>query len=78
MLFHCTVGGELKVLLSNRVLFHFFFRFLFWRHFEKNATSKTTVGNPSVIEEHLEFSNCERGVQRVGFKNSESYLIRTR
>ena len=24
LLFHCTVGGEPKVLLSNRVLFHFF------------------------------------------------------
>ena len=40
--------------------------------FEKIVTSKTAVENPSVIEEHLEFSNCEREVQRVGFKNSET------
>ena len=33
--------------------------------FEKIVTSKTAVENPSVIEEHLEFSNCEREVQRV-------------
>ena len=38
--------------------------------FEKIVTSKTAVENPSVIEEHLEFSNCEREVQRVGVKNS--------
>ena len=38
--------------------------------FEKIVISKTAVENPSVIEEHLEFSNSEREVQRVGFKNS--------
>ena len=53
----------------------FFFRFLFWRYFEKIVTGKTTVVNPSVIEEHPEFSNFECGLQRVGFKSSESYSI---
>ena len=52
-----------------------FFRFLFWRYFEKIVTGKTTVVNPSVIEEHPEFSNFECGLQRVGFKSSESYPI---
>ena len=30
--------------------------------FEKIEIGKTAVGNPTVMEEHLEFSNCERGV----------------
>ena len=34
--------------------------------FEKIEIGKTAVGNPTVMKEHLEFSNCERGVQRVG------------
>ena len=34
--------------------------------FEKIEIGETAVGNPTVVEEHLEFSNCERGVQRVG------------
>ena len=33
---------------------------------KKIEIGKTAVGNPTVMEEHLEFSNCERGVQRVG------------
>ena len=62
MLLHCTVGGELKVLLSNRVWFHFSGFSSGDIFFKKIVTSKIAFADPSVIEERSEFSNCECGV----------------
>ena len=68
MLFHCTVEGGPSWKCCVRIVCGFIFPASSLMIFEKIVTSKTAVENRSVIEEHLEFSNCEREVQRVGFK----------